>query len=60
MVGHLARLVKLVKRVGRIVLRTKVLAARTVVGKPEEAEILGRLVVGKLALGVLNRDGSVV
>ena len=53
-VGHLARLVKLVKRVGRIVLRTKVLAAGTVVGKPEEAEVLGRLVTGKLPLGVLD------
>ena len=53
-VGHLARLVKLVKRVGRIVLRTKVLAAGTVLGKPEEDEALGRLVAGKLPLGVLN------
>ena len=48
-VGHLARFVNLVKRVGRIVL-----AAGTVVGKPEEAEVLGRLVAGKLPLGVLD------
>ena len=53
-VGKLARFVNLVKRVGRIVLRTKVLAAGTVVGKPEEDEALGRLVAGKLPLGVLN------
>ena len=52
-VGQLAPLVKLVKRVGRMVLMTKVLAAGTVVGKPEEAEVLGRLVAGKLLLGVL-------
>ena len=52
--GKLARFVNLVKRVGRIVLRTKVLAAGTVVGKPGEAEILRRLVAGKLPLGVLD------
>ena len=53
-VGQLARVVKLVKRVGRMVLRTKVLAAVSVVGKSEEAEALGRLVAGKLPLGVLD------
>ena len=53
-VGQLARLVRLVKRVGRMVLMTKVLAVGKVVGKPEEAEILGRLVVDKLPLGVLE------